>query len=670
MANKNLIIMGITVFFLLIIPTISAKSCSCSSYPCSQGTCSGDFCDSSDDFAEYTGSCLYDGFLGGYCEEDVIEYCSVYCDDSLGCFECLDDGHCSSDYYYCSGNDKYKKDFTCSMFNYMCYSSDVFIEDCDDRDGNYCNGQSRELRNYFCSGVGCNFGITTTTDCSVYTTDWSDFECITSDLSYKERDLGVCDLLDITWCDTVLDTVQNSCFYGCASGSNEKEYKYDCSDFETYYKYNREIEGYCKKESGISWSVESTAFNCPINYMCENDNIIDSSSPPNPCERFSVSLNINQTTITTGSDFTIQSTSTQTFSPNVLLYDYTNDGVYDIGYGSGCDILIQNMYCNGDACCHSGSPFNAVKTITASIPGEYELKVLALENIKGWSYFDVENYIVSSAYVVAFIDSLDLVINKSTPISLDDFSYGDPSITAQCWRDGTYKYECYGDSDDCVEFCPGYDYENPFWYYDFDIDTQETGIRTVSLLSTNGNQSDTDIINVCVYDYANNEYCGTCNDGILNDDETTTDKGGHCGTCSDGIQNGIETYIDYGGNCGTCFDNTRQSFELIDIDYGGICGNCTGSKNQDTYWGIGHSLDNSVPFDYGYCGSTTDGVIGVVQVITILVLFLLLTFIIFLLGIIGVFAVLTLGSFGLLVKTLIKDYNKTTKTKKQKERFK
>ena len=47
---------------------------------------------------------------------------------------------------------------------------------------------------------------------------------------------------------------------------------------------------------------------------------------------------------------------------------------------------------------------------------------------------------------------------------------------------------------------------------------------------------------------------GTCDDGVLNQDETSIDQGGVCGTtptCEDGILNQDETSIDQGGVCDT-----------------------------------------------------------------------------------------------------------------------
>jgi len=89
----------------------------------------------------------------------------------------------------------------------------------------------------------------------------------------------------------------------------------------------------------------------------------------------------------------------------------------------------------------------------------------------------------------------------------------------------------------------------------------------------------------------------TCNDGIMNGNETGIDCGGPdcpaCPTCSDGIQNGDETGIDCGGSCpnscgGTpsCSDGIMNGNET-GVDCGGSCPNMcnTGGSNCDQWNG-------------------------------------------------------------------------------------
>ncbi len=72
--------------------------------------------------------------------------------------------------------------------------------------------------------------------------------------------------------------------------------------------------------------------------------------------------------------------------------------------------------------------------------------------------------------------------------------------------------------------------------------------------------------------------CATCDDGILNGDETGVDCGGSCPTacvtCDDGILNGDEEGVDCGGSCpntcATCDDGILNGDET-GVDCGGSC---------------------------------------------------------------------------------------------------
>jgi hypothetical protein len=73
--------------------------------------------------------------------------------------------------------------------------------------------------------------------------------------------------------------------------------------------------------------------------------------------------------------------------------------------------------------------------------------------------------------------------------------------------------------------------------------------------------------------------CISCNDGVQNGNETGIDCGGdcpHCISCNDGIQNGNETDIDCGGDCPPCIscNDGIQNGNETDIDCGGDCPPC------------------------------------------------------------------------------------------------
>lgn len=76
------------------------------------------------------------------------------------------------------------------------------------------------------------------------------------------------------------------------------------------------------------------------------------------------------------------------------------------------------------------------------------------------------------------------------------------------------------------------------------------------------------------------DICETCVDGIQNQNEWEVDCGGDCPpciSCSDGILNQGESSIDCGGpcpSCETCFDGILNQNETL-ADCGGVCTQCT-----------------------------------------------------------------------------------------------
>ena len=94
-------------------------------------------------------------------------------------------------------------------------------------------------------------------------------------------------------------------------------------------------------------------------------------------------------------------------------------------------------------------------------------------------------------------------------------------------------------------------------------------------LIQNQNEVGVDCGGVCSAD------CPTCSDGIKNGDETAIDCGGSCKscepivTCTDGVQNGQETGVDCGGSCIPCVgcDNGIKDAGEEGVDCGGVCSN-------------------------------------------------------------------------------------------------
>lgn len=638
---KRFIILIIILCSLISVYADPYQTCTCGSYPCSTSQCSLNNICWTGDFIEYTGSCLSDGFSGGYCEYDYTG-CSHECYSPVGCVECVSSSDCDADYNYCVGDLVYERDYFCA--SYTCYGQNILQENCNDYDGNYCNGQLVESHNYYCSGGSCPYSSSTLVDCSTETTSYSDPYCSSSSVSTRSRLLGVCDLIQITYCRADADYDNTNCASGCAQSYSYNEYQNDCLSEVGYYNNIKTPQGYCKIDNSVSWSIINSFKGCSIGSWCENDLIIvdNYNNLINPCIEFAPLTSLNQSYIIQNKTFSVQTTTSQTYVPDVVCYDAINDGIYDVCHGPACDSDIQNTYCDDDACC-SGSAYNTISVLTATQNiGSHTLKSLKLNTIKSYEDITTHNYVITDYVLVADIINVgDDSIDKGNTLSYDDASFGDPNIEVKCWNDATYKTGCYGSVGDCSSLCPTYDYIGTDLSSDFGIDDDIVGRRNIGLNIKSGTKTDTDTVNVCVSDFVNDVYCWTCSDGIQNDDETSIDSGGHCGTCSDGIKNGVETFIDYGGTCGTCFDGIRQDFELLDIDYGGICGNCSGVKNDDTYWALGHSISKTIPFDYGYCEEKTNTILSITSIFILLILsgFVLIIGLFVILGIILLFTV-------------------------------
>ena len=101
--------------------------------------------------------------------------------------------------------------------------------------------------------------------------------------------------------------------------------------------------------------------------------------------------------------------------------------------------------------------------------------------------------------------------------------------------------------------------------------------------------------------------CPTCDDNILNGDETGVDCGGSCPnacpTCDDNILNGDETGVDCGGSCDACptCDDNIQNGDETGVDCGGSCDSC-GGGGECTY----SVINDSNGFDSGW-GIWNDG---------------------------------------------------------------
>jgi hypothetical protein len=659
----------ISLVFCITSQISHATSCSCSGgYPCSTGDCSPSFsycsgsCGSYTHY-EYTGICEADGF-GGSCEINE-DSCGAQCDDSTGCYgSCCNSGDCPSDYYYCVGDILYYRDYYCEILSYVCTYDTDLIQNCNNLDEDVCISRDIYEDDYSCSGTSCTLSRSFKTDCGYLDTSYGNFFCVDSDTSRRERYLGDCQMSPIQ-CYSQLDQDTYDCDYGCSNSIFEQEYQYKCTGSNYYYLQSRSVYGQCRIDGFGSWSNTGNPIYC--NYYCDDslDEDVNSYSYliQNPCGYFDQEYESEPKIpkVLQNDTLRFRVTGAGTFNPNVVCYDDDTDGIFNDCYGSAdCDSDIQNTYCDGDSCCVGGSDWDDWHNLdTSTIKTEY-LGILSLNTDNGWDDSDAVEYKILSSFIDAEITYSVNEINKSNSLTFSsDFSVGSPSILVSCWDYKGDDMECYGTLSNCNTYCPLHNHAGTGIYTDYVLSSSVGDSGRVRLNVFSSTLSDTDSVTACWFDSDNDFYCGSCTDGIKNDDETDIDLGGHCGSCFNNqidLDSG-ETYIDYGGRCGSCFDNKLNIFES-EIDYGGLCGNCTGTKQGDLYWEFGHITDDTIPFDEEYCGIKTEAPLGLSLffIIAILLGFLIIS-VFFFLGGFG-FIIGSFGSIALFIRNFSKNRGK------------
>ena len=245
-----------------------------------------------------------------------------------------------------------------------------------------------------------------------------------------------------------------------------------------------------------------------------------------------------------------------------------------------------------------------------------------------------------------------------------NYSFGYPP-TFGCWYD-TFTEEkwCYATSSSyCNPICSNYThYVNASYNTSKNYELEGYTVITYTAGWTTYYDSDTSVDCWKTSTF----FCGeTCDDGILNRDETEIDYGGSCGTCFDNLKSTLigETGVDYGGVCGTCFDNKinivygQSVFNETEPDYGGACGYCEDDvlKADDENWKLARVLQKKDErFDFNNCQNATQ-VTGGAAIIMIIILALagLFIFIIILLLLV-IFITSFTGVFGVALKKGLK----------------
>ena len=197
----------------------------------------------------------------------------------------------------------------------------------------------------------------------------------------------------------------------------------------------------------------------------------------------------------------------------------------------------------------------------------------------------------------------DISANDGTVVANGNgYSNGDVSVSEMvCLDDACYTFTIYDQFGDGI--CCGYG-NGSYTLVDGDGNTlvsgaeftqsETTGFCVGAVIPTcddgvmNGDETGVDCGGSCP------NACVTCNDGIMNGNETGVDCGGDCAacaTCDDGIMNGNETGIDCGGDCAACAtcDDGIMNGDETGVDCGGSCAACV-CTNETVYVEI--NLDN------------------------------------------------------------------------------
>ncbi len=157
------------------------------------GYCSSGYCTSSN---SYVKDC--DDYDYWTCSGDTKYKKDYYCSGG-GCasqntnyFNCNNNNYYGDWQYYCSGTTVRKHrlfyDYGCSNGN--CYvastywKDDQYVENCDSKDGWYCEGGYSKYRDYYCSSGGCSYTITQSNYCP-YGCDTNTGVCVNKYLTIK-----------------------------------------------------------------------------------------------------------------------------------------------------------------------------------------------------------------------------------------------------------------------------------------------------------------------------------------------------------------------------------------------------------------------------------------------------------------------------------------------------
>ena len=292
---------------------------------------------------------------GCYAYSNGCEIRDYYCySNELGCLYTYSNRH--TDYYdsyvyYCSGDTVRKHrlyhDFYCdggSCIDHPSWVDDQLVENCNDYDGWYCNGDVSEYRDYYCSGSSCTYTVTSSENCN------NNDGCYVYGDGCEIRDYycsgGSC---TYTYSDRHMDSYDNWVYY--CSGDTVRKHQL----FHDFYCDG----GSCTDHT--SWVNDQLVENCnAYDGWADTGNTQWVDDPANECKEKEQKEQEYHDYTCSGGSCTYSITNTQWIDTGatrnkqdgtICGSDYYDDYVY---YCSGDTVrkhrLYHDFYCDGGSC--------------------------------------------------------------------------------------------------------------------------------------------------------------------------------------------------------------------------------------------------------------------------------------------------------------------------------
>lgn len=291
--------------------------------------------------------------------------------------------------------------------------------------------------------------------------------------------------------------------------------------------------------------VCTSSADCWSNAVCSGANTLYEGE----CAGDVITMFTNPYENTCGGDGQI-GTITHTHDNNcVVNYGFPTGYICDPSYNNieqSSESLVADLMCKGGSgavCSVDSDCFTDFKCLTGHC------------GMQGYSVFSTnlsENKVYANSNIV-----FDPTLSGSS----------DNNIQYACWTKAGVNVKCNGNSSQCSSMCSGASFGVSNWAVTYTAHFDNGGVYNMSLSTGSvGKYASGYAENYCVS--GGGHYCWTCSDGLMNDDESDVDWGGHCGTptflrCNNNFKDYAtdEVDVDYGGLCGACLNNSNKSVD-------------------------------------------------------------------------------------------------------------